>query len=264
METATNHPPIIIIRKKKAHHAPHGGAWKVAYADFVTAMMALFIVLWLLASSQEVQKAVGGYFQDPTGRGKLQGTKQPSVTESLVVTKDDMDQLREKLEQAMHELPQFDLVQKNIQITMTAEGLRIELMENEGGLWFESGSAHISERGQGMFSMLAAQLKDIPNRLMIEGHTDAKPYPSTKGYTNWELSADRANTVRRILQEAGVGSDRIEQIRGFADQHLRNKSDPFDPMNRRVSLIVKYREAPLPTAEPPKPAGKAPPKAHHP
>jgi chemotaxis protein MotB len=248
----TTPPPIIIVRKKKGGHGHHGGAWKVAYADFVTAMMALFIVLWLLASSEEVQKAVGGYFTDPTGTGKMQGTTMAGIGESLVVSRDDMSKLKEQIEQAMREMPKFEQLKSNVQITVTHEGLRIELLENDAGLFFDSGSARMSERGAETIRMLASELRALPNKLLLEGHTDAKPYASTTGYTNWELSADRANTARRILLEGGVPPDRVAQIRGFADQHLRNPKDPFDPANRRVSLIVQYREAP------PAPPGQSP------
>jgi chemotaxis protein MotB len=244
--------PIIVIRKKvKGHGGHHGGAWKVAYADFVTAMMALFIVLWLLASSEEVKKAVGGYFLDPMGQGKMQGSANAGIGDALSVTKEDMSKLQEKLEQAMRELPEMKGLEKNVQITITQEGLRIELLEKEGGLWFESGSSSLSNNGREMIAMLGMNLKSMSNRLVVEGHTDAKPYPSTKGYTNWELSADRANTARRVLLESGITEERVAQIRGFADVQLRNKTDPLDPANRRVSVIVQYKELqPKPAAVP--------------
>ncbi len=245
MATSTgNQPPIIVIKKVKGHAGHHGGAWKVAYADFVTAMMALFMVLWLLASSEEVKQAVGGYFQDPTGSGKMQGSTAAGLGDALSITKDDMEKLQDKLEQAIRELPDMQALQKNVQMTITQEGLRIELLEKEGGLWFDSGSSSLSGNGRDMVAMLGAQLKAIPNKLVIEGHTDAKPYPSTNGYTNWELSADRANTARRVLLEAGVTASQVVQIRGFAEVQLRNKQDPLDPANRRVSVIVQYREVP--------------------
>ncbi|MCL4793358.1 MAG: OmpA family protein [Bryobacteraceae bacterium] len=249
----TTPPPIIIVRKIKKGHGHHGGAWKVAYADFVTAMMALFIVLWLLASSEEVQKAVGGYFSDPTGQGKMQGSTMAGIGETLVVSRDDMSELKAKIEQAMREMPKFDQLKNNVQITVTHEGLRIELLENDAGLFFDTGSARMSERGSEIIRLLAAELGTLPNKLLLEGHTDAKPYASTLGYTNWELSADRANTARRILIEGGVPPHQVAQIRGFADQHLRNAEDPFDPANRRVSLIVQYRNldsSPAQRAEP--------------
>lgn len=237
-----NDPPIIVIRKKKRHGAHHGGAWKVAYADFVTAMMALFIVLWLLASDESIKKAVGGYFSDPTGKGDQAGSLLAGHGNALSVAKEDLDKLQEKLEQAVRELPELKQLEKNVQMTVTNEGLRIELLENEGGLWFESGSSALKDSGREMMTLLGAQLKSLPNKLVVEGHTDAKPYASTGGYTNWELSADRANSARRLLEEAGIPQGQVVQVRGFAHVVLRNKANPFDPANRRVSVIVQYAE----------------------
>jgi len=267
MATQPNPAPVIVIRKKKGGHGGHhGGAWKVAYADFVTAMMALFIVLWLLSSDEKVRKAVGGYFQDPTGKGNMMGTTMSGAGEGLMLSEDDMSKLKEKLEEAMKQLPQFDQIKKNIEVTVTNEGLRIELLEKEGGMFFESGNARPTQKGAELIRMLGEQLKGIPNKLLVEGHTDAKPYSSDHGYTNWELSADRANSARRMLEESGVPESQIAQIRGFADQKLRNPKDPFDPANRRISVLVQYREpaeAPAPKQAPakkeeekPKPAGK--------
>jgi chemotaxis protein MotB len=246
--------PIIVIRKKKGHAGHHGGAWKVAYADFVTALMALFIVLWLVSSSEKVKKSVESYFQDPTGSGKQAGTTMSGRGEGLMLKPEDMAKLKDRIEQAMEQLPKFDQLKQNVAMTVTNEGLRIELLETEKGLFFDSGSTKLSPRGEEMLRMLAGQLKLLPNRLLIEGHTDAKPYSSETDYTNWELSADRANTARRIVQASGVSAERIAQVRGFADRHLRNPKDPLDPANRRVSVIVQYAEAPA--AAPAKPAGK--------
>jgi len=243
--------PIIIIKKKKGHHGHHGGAWKVAYADFVTAMMALFIVLWLLSSDEKVKKAVGGYFQDPTGQGKQTGTTMAGAGEGIDIAKDDMDQLKQKLESAMKALPQIDQLKKNVEMTITNEGLRIELLEKEGGLFFESGSARPSAKGEELLHLLSRQLSQLPNSLLIEGHTDAKPYASTNGYTNWELSADRANSARRLLTDSGIPIQRIGQVRGFADRRLRARDDPFNPANRRISVLVQYMDSGQP------PPGKA-------
>src|SRR3954467_7656419 len=136
--------PIIIIRKKHGHGGHHGGAWKVAYADFVTAMMALFIVLWLLSSSEKVQKAVGGYFTDPSGSGQMKGSSMAGAGEEISLSKDEMDKLKETLEHALKEVPKFDEMREQVQITVTGEGLRIELMETANGMFFESGNANPS------------------------------------------------------------------------------------------------------------------------
>jgi chemotaxis protein MotB len=247
-------PPIIVIRKKKGHAGHHGGAWKVAYADFVTALMALFIVLWLVSSSEKVKQSVQSYFQDPTGNGKLPGSTMSGTGEGLILKPEDMGKLKDKIEQAMRQLPKFDQLKGNVEMTVTNEGLRIELLETEKGLFFDSGSAKLSPRGDEVMRLLAGQLKLLPNHLLIEGHTDAKPYSSETDYTNWELSADRANTARRVVQACGVSAAQIAQVRGFADRRLRNAKDPLDPANRRVSVIVQYADAPA--AAPGKPAGK--------
>jgi chemotaxis protein MotB len=242
----SSQPPVIVIRKvRKAAHGGHGGAWKVAYADFVTAMMALFLVLWLMASDEKVKKAVGGYFQDPSGVGKMSGSAMTGAGgEGLTIARDDLKSLKEKIERAMKDLPKFEQMKKNVQITVTTEGLRIELLETEKGMFFDSGNALPTDSGREMIHMLAEQLNALPNKLLIEGHTDAKPF-NRGDYGNWELSADRANAARRILLEHGLGANRVGQVRGFADQRLRDTKDPTNPANRRISVIVQYLD-PLP------------------
>src|SRR5580658_4556258 len=187
---ASKAQPIIVIKKNGGHGGHHGGAWKVAYADFVTAMMALFIVLWLMSQSDQVKKEV------------------------------------EKLS-------------KQIEITITPEGLRIELLEGKDGTFYESGSAKLSANGQELLALLAGELKTLPNDLLIEGHTDAAQYSTDANYSNWELSADRANSARRLMQQDGVRSNQVTQVRGYADQLLRVKDNPYDPSNRRISILVK-------------------------
>lgn len=263
MSSPSTPAPIIVIRKKKGGHGGHhGGAWKVAYADFVTAMMALFIVLWLLSSDDKVKKAVGGYFQDPTGNGKMTGSNLAGAGDGIQVSQDNMDKLKEQLEQALKQVPKFEDLKHNVELLVTNEGLRIELLEKEGGLFFQSGSSQPSEKGHELIVMLGEQLKSLPNQLLIEGHTDAKPYASDNVYTNWELSADRANSARRLFQQAGVSPKRIAQIRGFADQHLRNPKDPLDPANRRVSVLVQYLQPPLAPAASATPEAHGPPRPH--
>ena len=231
--------PIIVIKKKGGHGGHHGGAWKVAYADFVTAMMALFIVLWLLSSDVKVKKAVAGYFQDPKSSYKETGTDKVGQGDSIPVDKNNVQLLKQEIQKAIKD-QNMDKLGKQIEITITPEGLRIELIEDKNGTFFQSGSAKLSDTGQRLINLLAVQLKPLPNQLLLEGHTDAKPYPSDNGYTNWELSADRANAARRLLQQDGVGKQQISQVRGYADQMLRVKKDPLDPTNRRISLIVQW------------------------
>jgi len=249
--------PIIVIKKKGGHGGHHGGAWKVAYADFVTAMMALFIVLWLLNSSVKVKKAIAGYFNDPKSSSKETGSDRVGTDDNIPIDRKNVDKLKEQIEKAIKEQKDLDKLAKQIEITITPEGLRIELIEDKKGTFFESGSAKLSRTGQELLGMLASQLKTLPNHLLLEGHTDAQPYSSDNGYTNWELSADRANAARRVLQQDGVGSGQISQVRGFADQLLRVKDDPLDPTNRRISLIVQWVQATGPPEEAKVEGGKA-------
>jgi chemotaxis protein MotB len=229
-----NLPPIIIIKKKSGHGGHHGGAWKVAYADFVTAMMALFIVLWLLNSSVQVRKAISAYFQDPSGTGSHSGSAS---------NKENMTELKDKLEQAMKKSPEFEKLKDYIQMSVTGEGLRVEMMESEKGIFFESGSGHPSEVGHELILRLGEELKKLPNDLMIEGYTDAKPFSSGGEYSNWELSTDRANAARKLMEANGLPHGRIVQVRGFADQSLRDKQNPEAPCNRRISVVVRYKDA---------------------
>jgi chemotaxis protein MotB len=237
--SAKAHPKIIIVRKVVAgHDDEHGGAWKVAYADFVTAMMALFIVLWLLSASEKVQKAVGGYFQDPTGKGRQTGTTASAVSEALSLNKNQLQELKDKLDQAMKQMPALKNLQNQIRMMITAEGLRIDLLETQHGLFFEAGNPTPTSAGKDLLAVLSHELVKLPNKVAIEGHTDSMPY-GRSDYSNWELSADRANAARRILIESGLQDNRISQVRGFADQRLLYKNQPTNPSNRRISIIVR-------------------------
>ena len=241
---AADKRPIIVIKKVSGHGGHHGGAWKVAYADFVTAMMALFIVLWLLSSSSKVKIAVAGYFNDPMSSHKETGSDKVGDDEIIPIDKENVKKLKEQIQKAIKDQKDLLKLAKQIEITITPEGLRIELIEDKNGTFFESGSAKLSPSGQELLGMLAGQLKPLPNKLLLEGHTDAQPYSTDASYTNWELSADRANSARRLLQQDGIGNSQISQVRGYADQMLRVKNDPLDPTNRRISLIVKWVEVP--------------------
>jgi chemotaxis protein MotB len=246
----TKAQPIIVVKKKGGHGGHHGGAWKVAYADFVTAMMALFIVLWLMAQNDPVKKAVAGYFNDPRGTASLLGTTMAG--NGVAVTQNDqntkrLEELKQKLEQEIKAKKELEKLSKQIEITITPEGLRIELIEDKNGTFYQSGSAQLSPNGQELLALLAAELKTLPNQLLIEGHTDAAQYLTDANYSNWELSADRANSARRLLQQNGVRRDQVTQVRGFADQMLRVKNNPFDPSNRRITILVKNQD----NAQPP-------------
>jgi len=247
--------PIIVVRKKVSGHAGHhGGAWKVAYADFVTAMMALFIVLWLTSADEKVKEAVSAYFNNPTGPGTLTGLAAAGAGNAIELPKEDMAKLREKIQEALAQTPNFQNLRDHVEITITADGLRIELLETEAGMFFESGKAVPTESGAGLLARLAEELGKMPNSMLIEGHTDSKPFSSDNGYTNWELSTDRANSARKLMEAHGLRPEQVQQVRGYADRQLRHPDDPEHASNRRISVIVQYLE---PKAGP---AGPAPAK----
>jgi chemotaxis protein MotB len=240
-----NDTQVIIIRKKvKGHGGHHGGAWKVAYADFVTAMMALFIVLWLLASSAKVKAAVADYFVDPTGKKHLsKGGNLPGSGTSMAFSTEDLKDMKAKIQKSLSQLPDFKKMKDQVEMTITAEGLRIELLENPKGVFFESGKPHPTQMGLEIIGALANKLGAFPNHILVEGHTDSAPFGGgQEGYSNWELSTDRAHAARKIMQQQGIRADQIKEVRGFADQHLRNAKAPTDPSNRRISVIVQYRD----------------------
>ena len=236
----TNTPEdlIIIRRKKIVHGGHHGGAWKVAYADFVTAMMSLFIVLWLTSSNDAVKKSVAGYFNDPRGTARLEGSGQNGAGHALPVSQADMAKLKQELLHSAQQLPNFEKLRKQVEISASPDGIRIELMEDSGGTFFESGSAQPTPALRTFLTLISKELGKMPNKISIEGHTDSRRYSSDEGYTNWELSADRANAARRLMQSNGIGSGQIEQVRGFADQMPRVPGNPEDPSNRRITVIV--------------------------
>ena len=237
----------IIIRKKVAHHGRHGGSWKVAYADFVTAMMALFMVMWLVNASKDAKEAVAAYFQDPRGFEGQYGSAKSGSGEGLSVTKEDLEDLAQRIQQSMQQMAQFESLRDNVAMTVTGDGLRIELLENDTDTFFQSGSPAPTGPGKNLILKIGEELDKLPNRLVLEGHTDSHPYRGRPDYSNWELSVDRANAARRILVESGVAAERIAEVRGFADMQLRTPNQPEDPSNRRISLLVKYDDPWVPS-----------------
>jgi chemotaxis protein MotB len=250
--------PIIIRRKKVAHAGAHGGAWKVAYADFVTAMMAFFLVMWIMGLSQEKKSAIASYFREPGVFESTHGNTVFDAVKSGVIEKNggkkdgegsaqrikelSEDSLRlraeqEKIEEMLRQQPSFDELSKSVKMEMTNDGLRIELLETAESVFFETGQSTLRPAAIALLRSLAAELGKLPNDISIEGHTDARPYGG-KEYTNWELSADRANSARRVLEESGLREHQMSEVRGLADHILRNPQDPFDVANRRVSIIV--------------------------
>jgi len=239
--------PTQALPVRRAFQERHrGGAWKVAYADFVTALMALFIVLWMMNSGTKVKQSVQGYFKDPKAYTRKLGAGAGSSGEGLPVDRKNVHTVQDQIESALRKMPEFRSIRNNILFSVTGEGLRIDLLENEQGLFFVTGNPTPTSAGERLLEVLAEELGKMPNQLVVEGHTDARPFrnaTATSRYTNWELSADRANAARRILHNSGVHPDQVVETRGFAAQHLLDPKDPNNPRNRRVSVVVKFPKA---------------------
>ncbi len=247
-----NEQPIIIIRKKRGHGAHHGGAWKVAFADFMTAMFALFLVLWLVNQSSDVKSAIAGYFSDPLGRADEYGSSivpgegaqtQPTrkVIDPDAVVEASRDRLRgmaRALEERFGNTPELASVGDHVEITLTEEGLRIELIEDSTGCFFDRGSAALNEKGVAILELLGKELGALTLPVRIEGHTDAYRFQEANRYTNWELSADRANAARRALLAGGLANDQINQVRAMADRELKMPDAPYSPKNRRITIMM--------------------------
>ena len=249
---------IIIVKKKSGGHGGHhGGAWKVAYADFVTAMMAFFMVLWIVGLDDQTKKAVEGYFQNPVGtKNAYSGGASPVASGSsparvsknalkLIVRKVEEQQFRDfkkRIAARIDSNPALTSLKGSIEVIITKDGLRIELVEKGSGEdFFPQGSAVLRPRAVAAIALIAEELGLLSNPLILEGHTDGAPFGVGGSYTNWELSADRANAARRVVVSAGVPNDRLVQVRGLADRDLRNPDDPYDPTNRRISIFLPFR-----------------------
>jgi chemotaxis protein MotB len=247
---------VKIIRKKGHGGGHHGGAWKVAYADFVTTMMALFIVLWIVGQNAAVKEAVASYFKNPGafkdarqlklsdgGSGILPGEPPAPAKEVDADTagKEEtaLQQAAERIKHLTDQGGGFEELRDQIRIQITPEGLRIELMERDGLPFFEVGSAVLVHPLKPLLEKLNAILDSLPNSITIEGHTDSRRYSQKRDYTNWELSTERANSARRVLMGAGLPPERMDRVVGHADRLLLVPEDPLHPSNRRITLLVR-------------------------
>jgi chemotaxis protein MotB len=300
--------PIIIVKKKaRRGHEHHGGAWKVAYADFVTAMMAFFLVMWLVtAVSKEQRAAIFDYFKNPSmepgksskpapgqmGPGgastspinlrggldamrpavsKVQdvgGTAAPtlsrndlskdgaaakasseklSLQEAAAAQREaehkQLESLMAELRQAVDKSQALQPFKDQLLLDITPEGVRIQIVDAQNRPMFDVGSARLRDYTTAILRELAPYLDSVPNRVSLTGHTDIRPYPSTNGYTNWELSADRANAARRALTAGGLPDEKVSRVVGLASSVLFDKSDPQNPINRRISIVVMTKQA---------------------
>jgi chemotaxis protein MotB len=274
--------PIIIKRVKKGGHAAHGGAWKIAYADFVTAMMAFFLLMWLLGSTTEGdKKGLADYFGSPlkisllsngsgagdsshvikgggqdltrsTGQVKRGDIEAERSTVNLQALKAEqiraeisrLEDLKQKVEEKLAANPHLAALKSQIKLDMTRDGLRIQIVDESNRPMFASGSAVVQPYMRELLREIGAVLGEVPNRLTLEGHTDAMPFSGgERGYSNWELSADRANASRRELVAGGLPDDRTLRVQGLAASSPFERNDPEAPANRRISIIVMNREA---------------------
>jgi chemotaxis protein MotB len=248
--------PRIII--KKSHGSKHhGGAWKVAYADFVTTMMALFIVLWIVGQSESTREAVAQYFKDP-GTFRLKGGPSFVPGHAGILPGQPVEQsgggkaegegsreeralqeTAERFKESLHDLGLPQSVRDQVRVEVTREGLRIELRERDGSPFFRVGSAAVIPEVKPIIETLAATLAKLPNHITIEGHTDSRQYSRPDGYSNWELSADRTNTARKIMEAGGLPSGRIDRLVGHADRLPLVPGDTLNAMNRRITILVR-------------------------
>jgi chemotaxis protein MotB len=251
---------VVIVRRHRAHQGHHGGAWKVAYADFVTAMMAFFLVMWLAAQDSRIRQAVAGYFQDP---GLLPHERSNSVlasgrggidSDGLAVLNRRPDGMleaeqhalvgaAEHIRQKLMSTPEFASLRDQVEVTITAEGLRIELVDKSGSSFFDNGSSVLRGESERILGTIAQEIGKLENDVVIEGHTDSRKYARGERFGNWELSADRANAARRVMVTTGLRQGQLRAVRGFADTELRIPNDPLDPRNRRVSIVVRSQVA---------------------
>lgn len=252
---------VIIIKKKAKHAGHHGGAWKVAYADFVTAMMALFIVLWLLTQTDQSSKAtISQYFRTGTlpGGTLMLGTpagSNPPVPINIFdsgstggaspdASLDALSKSIKKLLNDTHSDPELKGMLQHIAIRDTNEGVLIELIDGSDNFLFPVASSDLKPGAVQFLSKLAPMLGKLKNKLEIHGHTDARPFEKGAKKTNWELSFERANEARRVLEQHGVPVGRVATVQAHADSQLFNKEDPFAPENRRLSILIVRRNRP--------------------
>ncbi len=245
----------------KAAHGHHGGAWKVAYADMVTAMLALFIVLWILAQSEEVKQNVAGYFRDPVGFKEggvptpIPGGQQagmPAVIPDLAAAaqaaaeaaeRRALSDRAENIQAALERIPAFEKYRGQVELAVTPEGLRITLVESTETPLFHVGSLDLNSEAEVLLAAIGQKLAETDNHIVLDGHTDSRPFAGANAVTNWELSTGRAHTARRVLEANGVPAQRFFEVRGYADRQLYNPLDPNDSRNRRIGITLLSKDA---------------------
>ncbi|WP_313256318.1 flagellar motor protein MotB [Stenotrophomonas acidaminiphila] len=276
-------PTVIVRRVKKIQGGGHhGGSWKVAYADFVTAMMAFFLVMWLLASTSKPERAaISEYFRNPSPLSGTSSTPAPGMAgpggastsmiklggatdisrgnsndpfqnqrESIPTPVDErerekqqLEALKQELEEAISKSQALEPFKDQLLLDITSEGLRIQIVDKQNRPMFDMGSAKLMPYTREILRELSHFINQVPNHISISGHTDITAYSTQLGYSNWELSADRANAARRALLEGGMGEDKVARVVGLSSSVLFDKTDPQNPINRRISIVVMTKEA---------------------
>jgi len=249
-------PQRVVVKRSHAQIGRVGGAWKVAYADLATAMMALFLVLWLGTQDASVRRAVAHYFQDPIGSADgTNGGRSPlggagagtGAIDGLLVAprsaREALDRAARRLRQSLAALPSFQALGRFVELEVADDGLRIDLVEQDGSSFFTRGGRELSREGAEVVRAIGRELGALGNDVVLEGHTDSVPYRGEEGYSNWELSADRANSARRALEAGGLSPGQVKAVRGYADAEPRIADAPSDPRNRRVAILVSPRPA---------------------
>ena len=279
--TEEQKPPIVVKRVRKAAAGHHGGAWKIAYADFVTAMMAFFLLMWLLGSTTKgEQQGIAEYFQTPLkvalaggsgsgdsssvikgggtdltrSNGQVQRTDNPAEkkTINLQAAKAELQrlekvrllELKARIDAAIEANAVLRPYRKQIMVEITPDGLRVQIVDEQNRPMFDSGSAALNEYTRAILRELGTLMNDVPNRISLSGHTDAQAYAlGERGYSNWELSADRANASRRELIAGGINENKIIRVEGLGAAVMADKTDPRNPINRRISIMVLNQQA---------------------
>ena len=251
-------PPRRRVKKVKGHGGHHGGAWKVASADFVTAMMALFLVLWLVSQADmKLKQAIANYFRAPGVFDTVQGgilsqAKKVSQEPQNLTSKDDEQMLFEtaqRLREQFSSRPEFSKYKDQVKIEITDEGLRIQLVDDAEQVSFPTGSSELTPEARAILETIANDLCTLPNKINVGGHTDSRVYASPNGYTNWELSTDRANAARRVIDAVCVRPNQIHRVVGFADTVPLDPNDPYAAANRRISItVLRLAQTDPPTA----------------
>ncbi|CAI8801248.1 flagellar motor protein MotB [Methylocaldum szegediense] len=268
---ADNSTQIVIKKIKKSGHGSHGGAWKLAYADFVTAMMAFFLLMWLIGTTEPaIRQGIADYFKDPW-KPSIQGGPNTGDATSVIqgggedITQSEgqvkltnagleeivgdssesekeiaqLEALKERIEGMIETHPLLQQFKNQLRIDITHEGLRIQIIDSEGRPMFNLASAKMESYASEILHQIAPVINELPNKISIAGHTDAKPFPGRgQGYTNWELSADRANSARKELVKGGLKEEKVMRVVGLSSSVPLVKDDPFAAMNRRISIIV--------------------------